>query len=191
MDETGGERCEQWKVRHWVSAFSVRVGADLLQDLPGIRNGWAWTVKPLLLSLIHVTQDNWHRSWGATVGDTEEEARSWRWDGGLGRRDGGAWTHQCFCSVETSQSEPWCMGAFFQCMPPQRHSYNLFLHTFVCMFIYMYMYSYAWVWMVVCLSVALHGAGDLIRVSLCLHPMTAGIGFSGTLLPWAQEQGRK
>lgn len=48
-----------------------------LQDLPGIRNGCAWTVKPLLLSLIHVTQDNWHRSRGATVGDTEKEARSW------------------------------------------------------------------------------------------------------------------
>lgn len=43
-------------------------------DLPGLCNGWAQSVKPLLLSLIHVTQDNMHRSWGATVGDTEKEA---------------------------------------------------------------------------------------------------------------------
>ena len=43
-------------------------------DLPGLCNGWARSVKPLLLSLIHVTQDNVHRSRGATVGDTEKEA---------------------------------------------------------------------------------------------------------------------
>lgn len=46
-------------------------------------------MKPLLLSLIHVTQDNWHRSRGATVGDTEKEARSWGWDGWVGGREVG------------------------------------------------------------------------------------------------------
>lgn len=59
-------------------------------DLPGICNGWARSVKPLLLSLIHVTQDNLHRSWGATMGNTEKGGWSCgRMRRHRGRGDGG------------------------------------------------------------------------------------------------------
>lgn len=58
-------------------------------DLPGLRNGWAWAVMPQLLSLIHVTQDNMHRSHSGrhqggsnTVGVSggrEDGREGWRW----------------------------------------------------------------------------------------------------------------
>lgn len=47
----------------------------------------ARSVMPLLLSLIHVTQDNMHRSWGDTVGDTGKTADAVGGSGG--GEDGG------------------------------------------------------------------------------------------------------
>ena len=67
-------------------ALSVRNCADLQQTCLGYVMDEPRSVKPLLLSLIHVTQDNMHRSWGATVGDTEKEADP---VGGWGGTEGG------------------------------------------------------------------------------------------------------
>lgn len=65
----GGKQSYLWKAP-LCRAPSVKNGADLA----GLCNGWGWAVKPVLLSLIHVSWDSLRRSWGAAVGDTEMEA---------------------------------------------------------------------------------------------------------------------
>lgn len=55
-------------------ALSAKKLCRSAAGLPGLCNGWAWSVKPLPLSFIHVAQENLLRSWGATIGDTEKKA---------------------------------------------------------------------------------------------------------------------
>lgn len=73
VDEKDGHKGQLWRVLYSAVHY-VSKQRRSAADLPGKCNGWAWSVKPPLLSLIHVSQDNLHRSSGATMGDTEKEA---------------------------------------------------------------------------------------------------------------------